>query len=164
VTPIPGWDACFDSPLGPLGATATAAGITRLHFDPAPRATTVADGGEAHLQQLKAQIAEYFAGTRRTFELALAPAGSAFQHQVWALLQQINYGETRSYGDLARALGDASAARAVGLANAQTPLAIVVPCHRVIGANGALTGYAGGLERKRALLELEGALPRSLFS
>lgn len=160
---MPGWDACFDTPLGRLGATATAAGITRLHFDPAPSARAAKDGGTVHLQQLEMQIAEYFSGRRRGFDLPLAPTGSAFQLQVWALLRRIDYGETRSYGDLARTLGDPGAARAVGLANAQNPLAIVVPCHRVIGANGALTGYAGGLERKRALLELEGALPRSLF-
>lgn len=158
-----GWDLCFDTPLGPMGATATAAGLTRVHFDPSPRAGSARQDGTEHLRQLQVELEEYFAGHRRQFDLTLAATGSPFQHQVWALLNKIPYGDTRSYGELARALGDVGAARAVGLANAQNPLAIVVPCHRVIGANGTLTGYAGGLERKRALLELEGALSRSLF-
>lgn len=158
-----GWNAWFATPLGSVGATASAAGLTRLCFDPSPRSRALDTGGEAHLDRLEAQLVEYFSGVRRTFDLPLAPTGSAFQRQVWSLLQTIPYGDIRSYGELARALGDPGAARAVGLANAQNPIAILVPCHRVIGANGALTGYAGGLERKRALLELEGALSRSLF-
>lgn len=158
-----GWDICIDSPLGPLGATASAAGLTRLYFDPTPRDRPTSADGAAHLALLDAQLTEYFAGQRRDFTVPLAASGNAFQKQVWALLVAIPYGETRAYGELARALGNPGAARAVGLANGQNPLSILVPCHRVIGANGALTGYAGGLPRKRALLELEGALPRSLF-
>lgn len=158
-----GWDLCFETPLGPVGATATAAGLTRVHFDPVPRAGSPCDDGAEHLRALQIQLGEYFVGQRQQFELPLAATGSPFQHQVWALLNEIPFGETRSYGELARALGDVGAARAVGLANAQNPIAVLVPCHRVIGANGALTGYAGGVERKRALLELEGALPPSLF-
>lgn len=158
-----GWDALIDTPLGPMGATATASGVTRLHFDPRPRSAHSSGDGAHHLHALRTQLGEYFAGQRRHFELPLAATGSVFQHRVWALLRAIDCGDTRSYGELARALGDAGAARAVGLANAQNPLAIIVPCHRVIGANGHLTGYAGGLARKQALLELEGALSKSLF-
>lgn len=101
------------------------------------------------------QITEYFAGDRRAFDLKLAPKGTEFQHQVWALLRAIPYGETRSYGDLAKALGNPGASRAVGRANATNPISIIVPCHRVIGQNGTLTGYAGGLTMKEALLEHE---------
>ena len=105
----------------------------------------------------KAQLREYFAGERHAFELALVMAGTPFEQRVWSALTEIPYGETRSYGELARTLGQPSAARAVGLANGRNPISVVVPCHRVIGANGTLTGYGGGLERKRILLELEGA-------
>jgi methylated-DNA-[protein]-cysteine S-methyltransferase len=99
------------------------------------------------------QLGEWFAGTRRAFELVLDPPGTAFQHRVWAALAQIPYGETRTYGALARELG--TVPRAVGMANGRNPLSIVVPCHRLVGSRGALTGYAGGLERKRWLLEHE---------
>ena len=103
-----------------------------------------------------AQLREYFAGTRRTFDLPLAPRGTAFQQRVWAALRAIPYGETCTYGELAAAIGSPSASRAVGMANHHNPIPIVIPCHRVIGANGTLTGYAGGLEIKRKLLALEG--------
>ncbi len=103
------------------------------------------------------QLEAYFAGERRDFDLPLAPAGTDFDHAVWDLLRAIPYGETRSYGELARALGRPERVRAVGRANGRNPLAIVVPCHRVIGADGSLVGYGGGLERKRALLALERA-------
>src|SRR5205085_9923425 len=101
------------------------------------------------------QLREFFAGERTAFELPLRPAGTPFQRAVWDALLEVPYGETTGYGALAQRLGRPGAARAVGLANARNPLAIVVPCHRVVGASGALTGYAGGLERKRFLLELE---------
>jgi len=101
------------------------------------------------------QLDEYFRGERTRFELPLAPRGDAFQQSVWALLQRIPYGETRSYGQLAAELGDSRLARDVGVANARNPIAVIVPCHRVIGADGRLVGYAGGLERKRFLLDLE---------
>jgi methylated-DNA-[protein]-cysteine S-methyltransferase len=104
---------------------------------------------------VRAQLREYFAGERTAFDLALTLDGSAFECRVWRSLQQIPYGETISYGELARRIDQPSAARAVGLANGRNPIAVIVPCHRVIGANGALTGYGGGLERKRILLELE---------
>ena len=109
--------------------------------------------------EVEAQLGEYFAGRRRAFDLPLELPGSEFQRAVWELLRSIPYGETRSYRDQARALGRPEALRAVARANGQNRLALVVPCHRVIGADGSLVGYAGGLPRKRALLELEGALP-----
>ena len=108
------------------------------------------------LDAAEAQLREYFAGTRRTFDLPLAPRGTAFQQRVWAALRAIPYGETHTYGELAAAIGSPSASRAVGMANHHNPTPIVIPCHRVIGANGTLTGYAGGLETKRRLLALEG--------
>ena len=111
------------------------------------------------------QLSEYFAGSRTGFDLELAPGGTPFQQRVWALLREIPYGETRSYGQLAAALGSAGASRAVGLANARNPIGIVVPCHRVIGSGGTLTGYAGGLPRKRWLLDHErGALLQAPLS
>lgn len=112
------------------------------------------------LRECTRQLAAYFAGALTRFDLPLAPDGTAFQRRVWAALEEIGYGETASYADIARRLGmTAAASRAVGLANGRNPLPIVIPCHRVVGADGSLTGYAGGLERKRLLLDLEvGAL------
>ena len=107
------------------------------------------------LAEPRRQLTEYFGGERAGFDLELRPAGGPFQLRVWEALREIPYGETASYGELAQRLGAPGAARAVGAANGRNPLAIVVPCHRVIGASGALTGYAGGLECKRALLDLE---------
>jgi methylated-DNA-[protein]-cysteine S-methyltransferase len=101
------------------------------------------------------QLAEYFDGTRTAFDLPLDPIGTPFQRTVWRALVEIPYGETVTYGELAQRLGRPSAARAVGLANGRNPIGIIVPCHRVVGANGDLTGYGGGLERKRHLLDLE---------
>jgi methylated-DNA-[protein]-cysteine S-methyltransferase len=106
----------------------------------------------AHVRQA---LEGYFAGTLREFDLELAPGGTEFQERVWAELRRIPYGQTISYGELARRLGNPRAVRAVGRANGRNPIAIVVPCHRVIGSDGSLTGYAGGIERKRFLLELE---------
>ena len=106
-----------------------------------------------------AQLTSYFARDLKEFDLALAPRGSAFQLRVWEQLRGVGYGDTASYGEIAHRLGMTNAAsRAVGLANGRNPIPIVIPCHRIIGANGALTGYAGGLDRKRLLLHLEGAL------
>ncbi|MGI9822148.1 methylated-DNA--[protein]-cysteine S-methyltransferase [Agromyces sp. Marseille-Q5079] len=103
------------------------------------------------------ELAEYLAGTRTEFDLPMAPAGDEFQHAVWQMLRDIPYGTTVTYGELALQLGDRNLARRVGNAVGRNPLSIIVPCHRVVGADGSLTGYAGGLERKRFLLELEGA-------
>ena len=102
------------------------------------------------------QLGEYFEGERTAFDLELAPLGTPFQKQVWDALRRISYGRTASYGDIARGIGHPTASRAVGMANGRNPISIVVPCHRVIGTDGKLTGYAGGVERKRFLLQLEG--------
>nr|WP_169449722.1 methylated-DNA--[protein]-cysteine S-methyltransferase [Oceanospirillum beijerinckii] len=110
------------------------------------------------LQQAIQQCQEYFAGQRQNFDLPLAATGTEFQQQVWHALTQIPFGVTWSYQDLANAIGNPKAVRAVGLANGKNPISIIVPCHRVIGKNGKLTGYAGGVEQKEQLLKLEGAL------
>lgn len=106
------------------------------------------------------QLREYFEGARTTFEIPLAMDGPPFERQVWRALRDIPYGRTESYGELAARIGDPSAARAVGVANGRNPIAVIVPCHRVIGADGSLTGYGGGLERKRLLLDLESGQTR----
>lgn len=113
------------------------------------------DGEQALLMRLKAQLEEYFAGTRRRFDLPLEFHGSPFQERVWSTLREIPYGETRSYGAIARTVGDLKATRAVGMANGANPLAIVIPCHRVVNANGDLGGFGGGRWRKEWLLDLE---------
>jgi O-6-methylguanine DNA methyltransferase len=110
----------------------------------------------AQTAELRRQLAEYFAGERREFALRLAPEGTPFERSVWDELLAIPFGETRSYGEIARAIGRPEASRAVGRANGANPIPIVVPCHRVIGANGSLTGFGGGLAAKARLLELEG--------
>jgi methylated-DNA-[protein]-cysteine S-methyltransferase len=112
---------------------------------------------DALFMKLAEQLAEYVDGNRKTFDLPTAAAGDAFEEAVWAMLREIPYGATTSYGELAERLGDRNLARRVGYAVGHNPLSILVPCHRVVGADGSLTGYAGGLERKRLLLELEGA-------
>ena len=108
------------------------------------------------------QLREYFAGKRQYFELALDPCGTAFQQEVWTSLQTIPFGEVRSYRDIAHEVGRPKAVRAVGAANGRNPIPIIVPCHRVIGSDGSLTGFAGGLETKKLLLQLEGALPHAI--
>lgn len=110
------------------------------------------------LAEAEKQLEEYFAGSRRRFALPLAPTGTGFQKRVWEALIQIPYGETRTYGEIAKTVGNPKGSRAVGMANHRNPIPIVIPCHRVIGAGGTLTGYAGGLDIKRKLLELEGSL------
>lgn len=139
------------TPIGPLTLEADENAVTAIRFSAgsAQDASPLLDAAEA-------QLREYFAGARRTFDLPLAPHGTAFQQRVWAALRAIPYGETRTYGELAAAIGNPSASRAVGMANHRNPIPIIIPCHRVIGANGTLTGYAGGLEIKRRLLALEG--------
>ena len=161
------------SPVGPLLLTATEEGLTRVYFevhrhmDPIDAAWQPArEGGGAAadvLREARAQLEAYFAGALREFTLPLAARGTPFQQQVWAALREIPYGRTTSYGALAVALGDPKATRAVAGANAHNPLSIVVPCHRVIGADGSLTGFGGGVERKRWLLAHEGALDAGLF-
>ena len=147
----------IDSPVGPLRLVAGADGLTAIEFSPF-RDSVPGDRDDQHpvLVAAAAQLAEYFDGSRTEFDLPLAPVGTDFQQRVWAELRLIGYGSTASYGQIAHRLGLTNAAsRAVGLANSRNPIPIVVPCHRVIGANGTLTGYAGGIERKQALLELE---------
>ena len=146
--------ATVDSPIGELLLTAEDGALTRLYMSPFHLDPVWEHDPEA-LAEPARQLAEYFAGERTEFELELRPAGTAFQRGVWDLLLGIPYGETTTYGALALALGDPRKVRAVGLANGRNPISIVVPCHRVIGADGSLTGYGGGLERKRVLLELE---------
>lgn len=146
------------SPVGPLTLAGDGAALFGLYFDGhrrTPRLTDLGPRADAGFDEAARQLGEYFAGTRREFDLELAPRGSAFEKQVWALLTDIPYGETRTYGQLAAELGDPAAAQAVGNANGWNPISIIVPCHRVVGAGGGLTGYAGGLERKRFLLSLE---------
>lgn len=130
-----------------------------VRFDLSARGAAAAERGAAHdedaIEHVRRQVREYAAGTRQVFELERAARGTAFQHAVWEALMEIPFGATASYGQIAHAIGRPKAARAVGLANANNPIALVVPCHRVIGANGSLTGYGGGLPLKRALLEHE---------
>lgn len=144
------------SPIGDLLLTRDGAAITGLFLRPDHPVDGARDDGA--FDDVRGQLDEYFAATRATFDLALAPEGTAFQQRVWAALLGIPYGRTTTYGALAAQLGSPSASRAVGLANGRNPISVIVPCHRVIGADGSLTGYGGGLERKRALLELESAL------
>jgi methylated-DNA-[protein]-cysteine S-methyltransferase len=124
-----------------------------LHAPAAVETDAVHD--DAAVAHVRRQVDEYCAGARTSFELELAAAGTPFQHRVWDALVHIPYGETRSYGDIAKEIGQPQAARGVGAANGSNPIGLVVPCHRVIGANGSLTGYGGGLPLKRALLAHE---------
>jgi methylated-DNA-[protein]-cysteine S-methyltransferase len=159
--------ARMDGPFGALLLRATPHGITSIAFDAEdaelvePSATSSVDA-RRWLDAARRQLDEYFAGTRVRFELSLAAIGTPFQRAVWTALHGLPFGATTSYVALARALGRPTASRAIGSANARNPIAIVVPCHRVIGADGSLTGYAGGLARKRWLLGHErGVLGRS---
>lgn len=144
----------IDSPIGELLLTGDGQALTGVHMQPFEvlpewrrEPAAFADPEE--------QLSAYFAGELTEFDLPLAPRGTTFQLRVWNALLEIPYGQTASYGELATAIGRPGASRAVGAANGRNPIAVIVPCHRVIGADGSLTGYAGGVERKRALLELE---------
>jgi methylated-DNA-[protein]-cysteine S-methyltransferase len=150
-----------ESPVGPLTLLADEDALLALRFGDLPTTPGAerSRAADARLAPAAAQLREYFAGVRRDFDLRLKPTGTAFQLAVWAALRQIPYGETISYAELARRIGNPKAVRAVGLANGANPIAIVVPCHRVIGADGRLVGYGGGLEIKERLLALEGARP-----
>jgi methylated-DNA-[protein]-cysteine S-methyltransferase len=165
----------MQSPVGPLRIIASKDGVTAIEFaGPRPaseskyssvnRAAELSAGRpvgdradtDPVLAETVRQLDAYFARELKDFELPLAPAGSDFQHRVWDQLQRIGYGDTATYGEIAKRLGMTPAAsRAVGLANGRNPIPIVIPCHRVVGADGTLTGYAGGIERKQALLDLE---------
>lgn len=157
------WWSLLPSPIDDLLLTTDGHALTRVYFSPQTgiqnREGWYHDETHPVLEQAGNQLSEYFAGERQVFDLPLAPTGTAFQQRVWIALRRIPHGETRSYRDIAAELGlSPAASRAVGLANGANPLPIVVPCHRVIGANGALTGFGGGLERKRFLLDLESQL------
>ena len=144
------------SPIGELMLCGDEHALTALHLPgrwPKPGAGWRRD--DARFANVARQLDEYFAGARTTFDVALNPRGGPFERAVWAELLRIPYGETARYGELARRLGRPLTARAVGAANGRNPIAVIVPCHRVIGSDGTLTGYAGGLECKRALLDLE---------
>jgi methylated-DNA-[protein]-cysteine S-methyltransferase len=149
------------SPIGSLTLVAEAGQLTGLYMDlqqHRPGDDTIGAPGDPAAAPFAAagrQLAAYFAGQLTEFDLPLAPAGTQFQRRVWAALQAIPYGQTWSYGQLAEKIGSPSASRAVGLANGRNPIALVIPCHRVIGSDGSLTGYGGGLDRKRFLLSLE---------
>lgn len=148
--------ALHDSPVGPLTLHSDGAAITGVEFDdpkyplaPSPR------GEDSVLKQARRELDLYFAGKLKAFSVPLAPSGTPFQQRVWAALRTIPYGVTRSYGEQAAAIGSPKAFRAVGLANGKNPISIIVPCHRVIGANGDLTGFGGGMARKHYLLQHE---------
>jgi methylated-DNA-[protein]-cysteine S-methyltransferase len=144
------------TPIGELLLIADADGaLTAVHLPGRHGPTAGMRRDDALLEPARRQLSEYFAGERTAFDLPLRPQGAPFQLRVWEALTRIPYGETASYGEIAAGLGHPAASRAVGAANGRNPIAIVVPCHRVIGADGSLTGYAGGLECKRALLDLE---------
>ena len=154
--------AVVDTALGPVTLVATDDAITGLYFPQHARRPAEESFGPAVdlaadplLAEAARQLREYLTGARREFELPFAAVGDAFQHRVWDVLATIPFGETTTYGDIAVALGDKSLAQKVGQAVGANPLCVFVPCHRVLGANGKLTGYAGGLKRKQALLELE---------
>lgn len=144
-----------DSPLGPLTLTAEEDALVEIDFGTSAGMTGGPAAADRVLDEAARQLGAYFAGELQRFDLPLRPHGTAFQTDVWNALREIPFGETRSYSDIARRIGRPTAVRAVGRANGQNPLAIVVPCHRVVGADGSLTGYSGGLALKRALLELE---------
>lgn len=148
-----------DSPIGPLTLVATDGAISGLYMETQRHLPDAASFGvrddAGPFGEVTRQLVEYFAGERTEFDLPLRLEGTGFQRQVWAGLQDVPYGETWSYGQLAAHIGSPGASRAVGLANGRNPIGVIVPCHRVVGANGKLTGYGGGLERKQFLLDLE---------
>lgn len=150
----------FESPIGRLLLTSDGTALTGLYMEPSRKAQCtdgwIEDVSVAPLSATVRQLTEYFEGTRREFDLPLRLQGTAFQQRVWRELTEIPYGQTWSYGQLADRIDKPRASRAVGLANGRNPISILVPCHRVIGADGSLTGYGGGIERKRWLLVHEG--------
>ncbi|MCQ6551715.1 methylated-DNA--[protein]-cysteine S-methyltransferase [Streptomyces sp. C10-9-1] len=153
----------LDSPFGPLTLVATDGVLSGLYMTGQrhrPAEETFGErGGAPAFDEAARQLGAYFAGERTAFDLPLHLAGTPFQRRVWECLLRIPYGETRSYGELAGELGGKGASRAVGLANGRNPIGIIVPCHRVVGSSGGLTGYGGGLDRKRRLLALERGAP-----
>jgi len=154
----PTYYTTIESPIGALMLVGDDVKLRGLHFVEGRRRREPEPGwvhDPAPLAYAERQIAEYFAGSRRVFDLPLETGGTPFQRAVWSALEQISYGETISYGMLAERIGNPRAVRAVGLANGSNPIALVIPCHRVIGANGSLVGYGGGLDRKTYLIDFE---------
>jgi len=152
------FSSTMSSPVGRLTLVGQGDDLVGLYFDKDPLAAKMrAESGrdDRPLRPAIEQLEEYFAGARTRFELSLVPPGTAFQKKVWGALVRIPFGGTATYGEIARAVGRPDASRAVGGANHRNPIAIIIPCHRVIGADGSMTGYGGGLPRKRLLLELE---------
>jgi methylated-DNA-[protein]-cysteine S-methyltransferase len=157
------------SPIGELLLVGDGEALHRLHMLDGPHPIAIDEQwqrAEHAFAETRSQLAQYFAGERTDFELALHMEGTPFQRSVWEALREIPYGQTASYGEIARRVGQPGAARAIGITNARNPISVIVPCHRVIGANGTLTGYGGGLQRKRFLLDLEqqAAQPRLIAS
>ena len=153
--------AVMHSPVGPLTVVSSEKGVASIQFGASvPRGVSQDESANRETVQ---QLTEYFEGKRTQFDIPLDLEGTAFQKAVWQELLRIPYGETRSYGDIAKAIGKPGAARAVGMANHDNPIAVVVPCHRVVGQNGSLTGYAGGLQLKAQLLSIE-SQHRTLFT
>lgn len=143
------------SPIGKLTLTSDGVKLTGLHMDPYEPLPGLKRDKEPFAEVIE-QLESYFAGQRKNFDLPMSPAGTPFQLKVWSALRKIPYGQTQCYGDIARRIRNPKAVRAVGRANGANPIAIIVPCHRVIGSNGTLTGFGGGLDRKAKLLALEG--------
>lgn len=160
------WFDDMDSPIGPLRLGADEQGLRYVLFAQnrhlPSNAKAQGEFAPERLLLVRTQLEQYFAGERRAFTLPLAPEGTEFQKQVWFALAQIEFGQTWSYGQLAKHLGRSQAMRAVGAANGRNPLPIILPCHRVIGADGSLTGFGGGLPRKQWLLQHESAVPQTL--
>lgn len=152
----------MQSPIGDLLLAGDESALRLVHFQSGPRPLQPVkewEPGERPFREVMRQLKAYFNGKLQQFDLPLAPEGTPFQMKVWHTLRSIPYGETWSYGELARRIRKPAASRAVGAANGQNPLPVIIPCHRVIGANGSLTGFGGGLPIKRKLLALEGCLP-----
>ena len=149
----------FDTPQGTMLVTATDKGLAGVYFKgqkhfPKKR-DWQRDARHPVLRQARRELTEYFAGRRKRFDVALDPQGTVFQRSIWKAIAKVGFGKTLTYGELAQRAGHPGSARAAGAATGRNPLSIIVPCHRIMGADGSLTGYAGGLSRKRALLELE---------
>ncbi|HTQ73705.1 MAG TPA: methylated-DNA--[protein]-cysteine S-methyltransferase [Burkholderiales bacterium] len=152
----------YDSPQGRMLLVANGGGLCGVYFDGQKYLPGIDPGwrrdSSAIVRQAKRELAEYFGGERKRFEAALAPEGTPFQRQVWTAISTVAFGETITYGELARRAGRPGSARAAGAATGRNPIGVIVPCHRIVGSDGSLTGYAGGIERKRALLALESGI------
>ena len=148
-----------DFPFGRFGVEEKEGAVTHLYLNPAGAVLPAEERETPLLAEAMRQLAEYFAGERREFELPLVPEGTPFMRRVWAELVKVPYGATATYGEIAERIGNPGGSRAVGLANNRTPIAIIIPCHRIIGSSGKLVGYAGGVELKERLLALESGSP-----